>query len=252
MRGLLYKDFAVMKKELLLGCLAILLFSIPLFLPWASICEASGGATDAESLGSMVYGVLPFFVDLIVFGIMDSVQNGIYAHDERKVWSSFVTASPLGADAQVLSKYYLNLVLDFSIYLWGFVCDNASMLISGVYGSASSIYTLFFWIHIILRALEMPFLIRFGQTHGRTYKILILAVITFMGIVYLLFGYIPENFSLDACFEFIFGLSNNQTTMSTAALGVMALLPYVAMGLYYLSYKISCKWYRKGVECYEA
>jgi len=252
MRGLLYKDFAVIKKELLLSGVAILLFSIPLFLPWTAIREANGGATDAESIGIMVFGVFPFFVYIFIFGIIDAVQNGIYAHDERKVWSAFVMASPLRANAQVLSKYYLSLLLAFSVYIWGFVCDYISMLVTGVGGSASGIYTLFFWIHIIMRALEIPFLIRFGQSHGRICKILIMAVLVFIGIVYLLFGYIPENLSLDACFEFIFCLTSNQEMFSTAALGVVALLPYVAIALYYLSYKVSCKWYEKGVEAYEA
>lgn len=252
MWGLLCKDFAVLKKELLIGGLAILLFSVEFFLPWASIREANGGATNPESLQNLIFGMLPFFSYLFIFAIADSVQNGIFAHDERKVWSSFVTASPLGVEAQVLSKYYLNLLVAFLIYVWGFICDNLCMLIHGIYGSASGIYTLFFWINIIMRALEIPFLIRFGQKHGNIYKMLLIAVLAFLVIVYALFGYLPENFSMQYCFDFLISLSMKQTEMSTAAVGVIALLPYAAIGLYYLSYKISCKLYRKGVECYEA
>ena len=252
MWGLLYKDFTVMKKEFWIGGLAMLLFSVPLFLPWESIREANGGATDAASMESLIYVMLPFFAYLFIFAIAESVQNGIFAHDERKGWSFFVTASPLGAKSQVLSKYYLNFLVAFLIYVWGFVCDNICMLIHGVYGSAASIYTLFFWIHIMMRALEIPFLIRFGQNHGNTYKLLLIAGIAFVGLVYALFGYIPENLSVEACFDFLIGLSMKQAGLSNVALGIVALLPYVAILLYYLSYKISCRLYQKGVECYEA
>lgn len=145
----------------------------------------------------------------------------------------------------------MTLLLSFAVVVWGFVCDYICTWISGIPGSAASLYMTLFFIQIVLRALELPFIICFGEKHGRTYKILLISVIVFVGIVYILFGKIPENMSLDSFFDFIIRTAKNEAVLSTTMLGVVAVFPYATFVLYYFSYKISCKLYQRGVNNYD-
>lgn len=251
MWGLLYKDFSVMKKDLLICGVSVLGISLLLFIPWESLLQASGVASEFLNAESMIYAITPMVVYICIFLVISGVQSGIFAHDERKVFSAYITASPMGENGQVLSKYYMTLLLSFGVVVWGFLCDSFCTLISGIKGSAASIYITMFFVQILLRAVEMPFIIRFGEKHGRTYKILLISAIAFVGIVYLLFGPLPESVSLDSFFEFIIRFSKNEAAVSTTMLGVAALFPYIVLLLYYGSYKISCKLYQKGVNNYD-
>lgn len=251
MWGLLYKDFSVMKKELLICGVSVLGISLMLFIPWAGIFETNDVSSEFLTVESMTYAITPMVAYICIFIAISMAQDGIFAHDERKVFSAYITATPMGENGQVLSKYYMTLLLGFAGVVWGFVCDSICTLISGIKGSAASIYITIFFIQILLRAVEMPFIIRFGEKHGRTYKILLISTIAFVGVVYLLFGPLPENMSLDGFFEFIVRFVKNEAAVSTTMLGVAALFPYIALLLYYGSYKISCKLYQKGVNNYD-
>ncbi len=252
MSGLLYKDFCVLKKSILSIVLGILIFSIPLFLPVESLLAKHGMLNDLINAEVVTFVHMPIFVYFMLFAAVSGFQGFLFEHDERKVWSHYITASPLGYKGQVLSKYFMTLATSFAVVVWGFVCDNICMLTSGYYGSAANIYTTFFYIQIILQVIEYPFLIRFGHKHGNTYKMAFLIVAFYAIVIYLLFGKFPESFSMDTVFDFVFKLAANETALPTIAMGAMALLPYVAAILFYLSYKLSCKWYLKGVDTFEA
>ena len=252
MLGLLYKDFMVMKKDLLYTMCAILGSSIFLFVPWGNLLDKYNIHTEMVNEYTMTFVIMPCVTYFLVFQMIAMAQGNLFAHDERKVWSSYITGSPLGTRGQVLSKYYMVLALSFVGFVWGAFCDTISMLVSGIYGSAAIIYTVIFFGQILFRAIELPFLIRFGQKHGRNYKILVFVIVAFACIVYALFGKIPKGLSLEMIITSIVKLSGNPTAISTAFLGVIALCPYVIFGMYYISYKISCKLYQKGVENYDA
>ncbi len=251
MLGLLYKDIVILKKDLLILVFGILGASMPLFLPWGNLFEKSDIDTAMINEYTMTFVIMPFITYLFVFQLISMVQGNIFAHDERKVWNSYIVSSPVGRNSQVLSKYYMILALSFVGFVWGMVCDAITSVISGTNGSAMMIYAVLFFGQVLMRAFELPFLIKFGQKHGRTYKLLISAVIAFLAIVYLLFGKLPENMSVEALVDWVLRLSMNQETMSMAMLGTVAVCPYLIMLLYYLSYKLSCRLYQKGEMLYE-
>lgn len=247
MFGLFYKDLVILKKELILFSATIFLFSLPRFLPLGKWFEEADATTELFTSENITYILIPFFVYLFVFLIISSIQSGIFAHDEKKLWNYYMISTPLGGNAQILSKYYLTFALSFLGYLWGIVCDTVSMFLTGTYVDTSAFYMSFFFIQIVLRALELPFLIGFGEKHGRTYKIILSTAIIFLAIIYRLFGRIPEFISMEACFQWIFTFFQNETALSTTMLGTVSLFPYIAVLLYYVSYKISCKLYQRGV-----
>jgi len=250
MLGLLYKDYCILKKNIWSMAAVMLLLSVVLLLP-ASVWEKTGLLSETITAQVIAFTIMPVVVYIDMFACIGGLQKNMLEHDECKAWSNYITASPLGYKEQVLSKYYMMLLSSFAVVVWGFLCDMLSSLVVGSVGSASGIYTTFFYIHIILQAIEYPFLIRFGHKYGNTYKVGLLIVAFYGLMVYLLFGKIPESLSEDF-FGFVFNLAASENALPTFALGILALLPYVAALLFYLSYKLSCKWYLKGVEAYEA
>ena len=252
MFGLLYKDFVTMKKDILISLAGMLFFSFPLFIPWNTMMEQNGGEAGLITGENMAFMILPLFVYLCVYIMISQVQASIFAGDERKVWSSYIQSTPLGANGQVLSKYYLTLALSFVGVIWGTICDIISSLVNGVQGSAGMIYIAFFFVQIFLRSFEIPFLVRFGQKHGKTYKILSMVVVIFVVTVYMLFGPLPKFVSLEETVELVIQFMDNPKLQSSVLLGIVSLFPYVTMLLYYLSYKLSCKFYQKGVTTYDA
>jgi hypothetical protein len=70
----------------------------------------------------------------------------------------------------------------------------------------------------------------------------------FLVIVYLLFGPLPDS---DKIFETIGNWFLSGDKWSGLLLGAVAILPYIVFALYYISYRISCGLYQRGVETYD-
>jgi len=249
--GLFYKDFLLMKKALILNALAMIGSSVLMFLPWEKILKANDAVTETINGETMSFIVMPIISYLFIFLVISDLQSNVFSADESKGYSTFVISTPLTAKGQVLSKYYEILFLSFVGVLWGSVCDVISSCVLGTVSNAMGVYVTFFFVQIFLRAIDVPFLIRFGQSYGKTVKLLMVSVVVFLGIVYRLFGKLPS-FGADSIFEAVFTWLVSEKNFSTVALGGISLFPYIAFAMFYLSYRISLKLYGKGVENYAA
>ncbi|MDE7093708.1 MAG: hypothetical protein K2O52_02230, partial [Oscillospiraceae bacterium] len=69
-------------------------------------------------------------------------------------------------------------------------------------------------------------------------------------IIYALFGDLSIFGSVDNFYEKIINFIDGKNTPEILLL-VIGIFMHVAVLFYYLSYKISCKYYLKGVECYD-
>jgi hypothetical protein len=95
---------------------------------------------------------------------------------------------------------------------------------------------------------ETPFLVRYGSKSGKQVKLLVLFGVVFLIIVYLLFGPLPDS---NTIFDTIVNWFSSNDKLSGVLLGIAAILPYMILALYYISYRISCQLYQRGVETYE-
>ena len=249
MLGLIYKDFLVIRKQAI-SLLSGVVVSILLFLPWTSILEKHDMLVGAFNGETMAFAVMPLTVYGSIYGVMSQLQDHLFEIDEKKVYSAFVISTPVTKKGQVLSKYYEVLFLYFVVVMWGMVCDLISSCVLGTVGSAMSIYVSLFFLFIFLRAIEIPFYVRYGVKHGSTIKVIMLLVISIIALVYLMFGKLPDMGS-DSVFDRIVTWLLDEKNLSTASFGAISLFPYVSMGAYYLSYRISLKLYQKGVESYD-
>lgn len=241
MLGLIYKDLLVLKKEILLNFFVMMLFAagmdtmITLFAP-------EGSEQMTMFLEAIMY--------LMIFVTLGGLQNNLFEGDENEYYSSYVISTPLGKNGQVLSKYYLMLIISFVGIGFGMINDMVLSILLNNNHSGMSIYLTLFFIQIFLRAIDTPFLIRYGQKYGKNVKLIMISVCAFLFIVYGLFGPLPKG-GIQTIIENVANWLYGMEDMSVLMMGVVAIFPYISAIAFYVSYKISVKMYLKGVACYE-
>lgn len=241
MLGLIYKDLLVLKKEILLNLVVMMLFAAGMDT-MISLFDLEGDEQMLLFLEAIAY--------LFVFIDLGGLQNNLYEGDENVYYSSFVISSPLGKEGQVQSKYYLTLIISFVGLAFGMINDMILSIMLGYNHSGMSIYVTLFFVQIFLRAIDTPFLIRYGQKYGKNIKLIMISVGAFLFIVYGLFGPLPKG-GIQTIIETVANWLYGMEDMSVAMMGVVAIFPYMSVVAFYISYKVSVKMYLKGVACYE-
>ncbi len=231
MRGLLYKQLLTFRLPAAAIALSHLYFA---FFSIASTLDGRDGN---------MWAVLEMIVPFVMF----SVSNGeLFRCDERDKWCCFAASTPQTSKGQVLSKYYFTLAVHVVILFLCFVIDCIFIAVRGDIAAANmTIGYIFFCVSLMMNALEFPFYFRFGSNHGGQVKTASILTVVLLLCIYGLFGDISFllNGNLDNTLKTLFSQS--------AALWSLALLPAAALMLFYLSYRISLRMYRKGMENYE-
>lgn len=231
MRGLLYKEFVVMKPWIWL----LLVFQVVVTVT----CMFTGNLYGVGDETVMIHGMCYF----LMFFIAGTMNAELFRNDEKQLWQSFVGSTPQGFRGQIQSKYYIILIVNLVVMLTCFVTDCAVILMLNDMGSsATAIIYMIFCVMLIGNAIELPFIIRFGSANGLNIKLCMIILVPLLIGLYALFGDISMFLGKDF-------LEVIKAIFSTAtAIWIQALLPFAAMGLYYGSYRLSLKLYRKGAE----
>lgn len=231
MRGLMYKQLMTFRAP------ALMIIGLQLFL------TAMAMMSFAENQLNQGFIAVSMVAPFVLFSVTNSE---LFRYDEREKWCCFAASTPQTSKGQVQVKYYFTLAANSVILFVGMLCDAVFIEVAGTTTvSSMTVGVLFFCLSLFMNALEYPFFFRFGSEHGGQVKGASTCVVILLILIYLLFGDI--SFLLDNNLaEFLLGLFS-----STAALWTMALLPAVSLVLFYLSYLISLKMYRKGMESYE-
>lgn len=234
MRGLLYKNFLLYRVELIvIGCIQL--------VASATVVLLAAGSRLSEYI-NISYMALYFCV-FLCSGLFESMM---FTPDENRVTSSFIISAPGGAKGHIQSKYYTILVINLAILACCIMTDAAACAISGTTAYSACVPCLFFFcMNLLFSAFSTPFYIRFGSVYGNGAKYGVLGVLGLVVVIYALFGDITFLFGDDpvaAITEFL---------TSGNALLVLSLIPTASVLLYYISYLLSLKLYRKGAENYE-
>lgn len=194
--------------------------------------------------------VLTAFATPLVLMLMTGIINTtIFRYDEKKLWSGFVSSTPVAAKGQVKSKYLFALLLYMITLSACFIADTLNCALHGAAPVFETV-ALVFWVQLIFSALEFPFVIRFGSKKGNNIRAVIVIALLFIVIVYALFGDISMFITEESFYDFATRLLKGEIG-AMEMLWVNAVIPYVAITLYILSYKLSCKFYQKGAESFE-
>ena len=238
MQGLLFKELIVHKKTLLFVGGMVLVFSLMgILIPLQD---------DFED-GNFIY--LGMLIPIMMFAAVGmAVQGSLFLPDENRRWAYFIASTPKEDEGQVRSKYLAVLISTFAVNAICIFWDNLEGVIYPKYTSVTSIIYAAACVQLILRSIEIPFIVRFGTKRGLDIKAKMLLAVAFAVFVYLLFGDISMFGSLDKFWEWVTNVMKDPTD---TVLTVFTVLGVLALPMFYASYRISVKLYMKGAEHYD-
>ena len=238
MLGFLYKDFRVALKSWFMILGLYLLLNV-ILIP--AVFNGMRMKSDEQDTGIFVLMIVLFFYMLYL--LVSACGKEIFQGDEKMLWQCFAISTPGAMKAQIQSKYLVILTMNLGITFVCMISDTLYVLIAGDAGISMTIALLFlFCWNIIKESVSLPFVYAFGVSYGNSVKILMLSVGFFLVTVYGLFG------------DISFFLNKNILESLKELLGsgnviwVLAIMPYIAMLAYYVSYRISILVYRRGLE----
>lgn len=234
MKGLLYKEFLLYRGY------ALVMLGVYVMISFLCISMPIIGF-EADAL--MVLLTLCYWV---IFAFVGFLTSELFRKDERQSWNSFVTSLPGTVKSAVQCKYYTMLMIHLVTLFGLFVLDCIVVGVANDLACSAliAVVMIFCW-RMFMNAIELPFILRFGYVSGMWVKGIVLVIMLAGAIVYGLFGdisFFVEGNVLQKIKEFF---------MNGNAIWILALFPYITVGAYYLSYRISLKLYQKGAENYE-
>lgn len=244
MKGLLYKNLMTFRVHLLaLGLMLLLSALMCISFAYVDFSNMKSNITETDTSIFTVCMVMMFFV---TFFLIRALSGDLFATDEKTITCSFFFSTPQSAKGLIQSKYYFILLVDLGVLFGCFLIDTIVMIIMGEYAvSTLTVCVILFSVVLILLAIRIPFYVRFGSKVGPEVQALYFYGFMCIIVLYALFGNISFFFEeniLEALMAYL---------QSGKVIFVLSFLPYVAVLLYYLSYRISLALYRKGVETYE-
>lgn len=238
MSGLIFKEFYQNRK------LLWFVFFPFLLIPGTIISEAARG-TPANSI---MMSVMLYEVIIMFFGYMVTAE--MMKYDERKAWAAFIVSTPQAAKGQVASKYYFSLIVLVGSIFVSYIYDVVACAAADLDFSALPFTANLFFLLLFMLSVEIPFSIRFGSVNGNKYRAMIFILLLFAGMVYILFGDLSIFGEPEKIAESLIKIINGEG-IPDALLIIMGIFPYFSIVMFYLSYKLSCRLYIKGIESFE-
>ena len=234
MWGLMLKDLYVNRRTIGIYSAIAGVCSVFLMIPF--------NAKTMEELG-FLYTILGAMCLGGIFMLTGTLENELLLSDETTGYQQFVLSSPMGAKGQVLSKYYTCLLISLLRAFWCILLTEISNMVTGMENGLLLPVIVLFYLQILLRAVELPFLFGLGARYGSYVKMCVGMVLVFSVMNHAMYG---KNFRLqtfDSLVEYISGFSMEQ--LAGGALLAWGLLLAGSLVLFYVSYHLSCRWYRR-------
>ncbi len=249
MFGLFYREFIMQRRNLILLGGAYLLMIIILFLPKGTdYINTISNSFDIPADALIVMWIAIILVVSFIF--IGLYQSTIFEIDEKRKWAEFLCSTPLTGKGMVAGKYYFTLFISFILVSMNWVVTYIANVVYQQEFYYTDMLVILFYVQLILRAMEYPYIVRYGTKNGGNYKGIFFLVIVMLVIIYVLFGDLSYfgsiNNMIDSLADSILAKDKTEGMMT-----VMAVLPYVSIAAFYISYRISVKLYDKGVECYD-
>ncbi len=182
----------------------------------------------------------------LAFWLPSMASSSLFAVDENRTCCAFAMSLPQGAKGHVEAKYYYILILNISIMFLTFISDTITCAMLGGVMDNSVLIVIIFAFSLLLSAIEIPFMIRFGSQRGVAIKGAVIGGVFIIAALYFLFGDISWLLSDDDPLEaFMVWLRSGDIIFW------LGLFPYFCIAAYYISCRISVNLFRKGAENYE-
>ena len=241
MTGLLYRELRLHWKNLLVFTICMMAYPVLITV----MCVTGDEETVPYEISYMLFGLGGF----IAFLVGGAFENLIFTDNGRKKWAYFVASTPTGVKGQIGAKYLFTLI-DAMLITTLLILNNClAMEGKAKIGDSSLIFVGLFYMQLLMRAIEFPLVARFGGKTGNAVKITIVGVVALVIFVYGLFGDTSAFSDMPNFWETLFKTMNDPEKMKKKVL-LFSIITTEIIPIYYLSYRLSVKWYLKGVENY--
>ena len=184
------------------------------------------------------------FSMLIALVVAAIFQNIIMRDGNKKLWGYFVCSTPAGHKGYLLTKYSFVLACALFNLIGSVTACTVYAALTGKAGANSFAFTcklgfVLFAVQLILRAIDIPLTVRFGEKKGSMIKLISLMVLIILYVVLIIIK--PETSTLLA--------KLTKSLISSAGKAwFVPLLVTTGAAVYGLSYFLTCKLFIKGIE----
>lgn len=242
MLGFIYRDLAVVKSYFLkLVFIFYIPFSVVLWLSTFGFRYMDNVENEGE--GTFSYIVMSFIIYYMFFLLISWGISESFLGSDHALWKCFTVATPGGMKDQIRAKYVVILISNIVLASACMITDAVNVMLAGSTNvSASSLLVGLLCWNFFKEATTMPFVYAYGAEQGRKVKLILLGVMCLIATIYGLYGDISMFQAEDFGVKMVAFLSSEKVTW------IMAVVPYVTLGLFYLSYRITLLVYPKGLE----
>ncbi|WP_294414078.1 ABC-2 transporter permease [uncultured Ruminococcus sp.] len=233
MTGLVYKEW----KQNRWFILSMILCG---FAPLLVLLLLRGEIPSANHTALRIGGLIAGFL------ASGTLQMMVLRGDDRKLWGYWITASADGYKGFLRVKYEMifGMIVLF-LFSLQFVdmgyCAVAADMGKTDAGSISDIAFLLGFVQILFRAIDIPFTYRFGSKKGSFIKLICMVTLAIILGAVLIFSVEHIEHIMETARDLF--IQNSSLILSVGLV--------VCLVLYYLSYRITCRLYLKGVEQYD-
>ncbi|CCY57770.1 putative uncharacterized protein [Clostridium sp. CAG:632] len=254
MGGLLYKNYVVVRGKLLvfglLG-LTILFLLLRLLLPGGDLVLAGEGyladsMTDDAMTGFICdtgLACLLVGIEMVLIVVPLSAWTGnLLRADEKNQTRRMIQVLPFQKHAYIGSVYLffgITYYVILSLMLFWTIIFNANAgenILQEAVSMNGQMLCLFVAVPVIILAVELPIIITLGTKKGIMIKRLFLLALVLGAFAYLLFG----DLSVWTGFD-LYVLINWTETHQSLVVGLEVGMPVLALVLYWLSYRLTCR-----------
>ncbi len=192
--------------------------------------------------------VLRIFGMISAFLVAGGLQTMVLMGDDRRLWGYWVTSTSEGYKGFLRVKYEMvfGMVLLFLFSLQtvdSLICAAAADIGITEIRDISIIMIPLAFLQILLRSVDIPFTLRYGNKKGSLIKLIYSLVFAIILSVIILTNICNSSVILFDAFKKLFTGDHLSLLFGVFAVSVLV--------IYYLSYRISCRIYLKGVEQYD-
>ena len=191
-------------------------------------------------------GDMPLRISGLITGFLaaGALQMMVLRGDDRKMWGYWITATADGYKGFLRVKYEMIFAM-MILFQFSLQCVDrvycAAAADRGV-TEISDIAAPLCFVQILFRAIDIPFVYRFGSKKGSLIKMICLIVLTIILLAVLILNTERYDTIIEMCKK---GFNEQNSLM------ILSVCAVICLALYCLSYRITCRLYLKGVEQYD-
>lgn len=237
MNGFIYKILKQFKGEFRLLLWMTVMFTAG--VAGLAFLIKSAGEMSAADISNVT--TMELCSVILSFITLSTLYMSVFKVDEKTAWTNFALSVPKGMKKLLSQKYIFILILYTASLLYWLLIDRAAInILDGNKKASTTTLLSVYAFELIVAAVTIPFLVRFGTKIGAAIKTAIVTILMAVVVIYVLFGDISFFMKKNVFVRILEFLSRDDLYVYVIIFTVSAIV------LFGISYLISLKLYRKG------